>query len=95
MRSSRCPAAWARWKKSARSTPGASWACHAKPCGLLDIAGYYQPLLQMLDNAVAAGFLRAAHREAVLSDEDPAALLDRFAMYRPTFADKWLTRQTT
>jgi hypothetical protein len=49
----------------------------------------------MLDNAVAAGFLRAPHREAVLSDADPAVLIDRFATYRPAFADKWLTRETT
>jgi uncharacterized protein (TIGR00730 family) len=68
---------------------------HAKPCGLLNIADYYAPLLQLLDNAVAAGFLRQAHREAVLAHEDPAALLDRFATYRPAFADKWLTRETT
>jgi uncharacterized protein (TIGR00730 family) len=68
---------------------------HAKPCGLLNIAGYYDPLLQLLDNAVAAGFLRPTHREAVLSDADPAALLDRFATYRHAIADKWLTRETT
>jgi uncharacterized protein (TIGR00730 family) len=68
---------------------------HTKPCGLLNVDRYYDPLLQLLDNAVSAGFLRAAHREAVLSADDPAVLLDRFATYKPAFGDKWLTRETT
>ncbi len=68
---------------------------HAKPCGLLNIGGYYDPFLQLLDNAVEAGFLRSAHRTMVLVDSDPAALLDRFASYRPAIADKWITRETT
>ncbi len=68
---------------------------HAKPCGLLNVGGYYDPLLQLLDNAVDAGFLRSAHRSMVLVDIDPAALLDRFASYRPAIADKWITRETT
>lgn len=68
---------------------------HAKPCGLLNVDGYYDPLLQLLDNAVQNAFMRQEHREAVLSDDDPAALLDRFAAYKPTLQSKWVTRETT
>jgi uncharacterized protein (TIGR00730 family) len=75
-----------------------TWAqlgLHTKPCGLLNVDGYYDPLLQLLDNAVTTGFLRQEHREAVLADDDPAALLDRFATYKPTLHSKWVTRETT
>jgi len=56
---------------------------HRKPCGLLDVAGYYGDLLQLLDRAQAEGFFKAKHRAAVLVDEDPAGLLDRMLAYEP------------
>jgi uncharacterized protein (TIGR00730 family) len=68
---------------------------HAKPCGLLNVSGYYDPFLQLLDNAVTAAFLRPTHREMVLVDQDPDRLLDRFTTYRPTATSKWLTRDET
>jgi uncharacterized protein (TIGR00730 family) len=61
-----------------------TWAqlgIHAKPCGLLNVAGYYDPLLAMFDRAVADGFLRERHRALVLAEADPAALLERMAAY--------------
>jgi hypothetical protein len=48
---------------------------HGKPFGLLNVAGYYDHLLAMLDHAGREGFVRPAHRELVFSDTDPAALL--------------------
>jgi uncharacterized protein (TIGR00730 family) len=68
---------------------------HEKPCGLLNVAGYYGPFLRLLDGAVDAQFMRPAHREMVLVDEDPAALLNRFASYRAPTMTKWITRETT
>lgn len=58
-----------------------SWAqlgLHQKPCGLLNVAGYYDSLIEFLDNAVAKDFLRPKHRALTLVDRHPAALLDRF-----------------
>lgn len=52
---------------------------HDKPCGLLDVRGYYDGIAAFLDHAVAEGFLRPASREMVLVDSDPVALLDRLA----------------
>ena len=50
---------------------------HDKPLGLLDVGGYWQPLVVWLDHAVEAGFLREATRAALVVDADPATLLDR------------------
>jgi uncharacterized protein (TIGR00730 family) len=64
---------------------------HAKPCGLLDVEGYYDPLLAQLDRAVAEGFVRAEHRSIVVVERDPEALLERLAAYRPAHSDQWIT----
>jgi uncharacterized protein (TIGR00730 family) len=58
----------------------ATWSyleIHAKPFGLLNTAGYYDPLLAFLDRAVSDGFIRAETRARFLVESEPAALLDR------------------
>jgi uncharacterized protein (TIGR00730 family) len=50
---------------------------HAKPCGILDVEGYYGPLLQFLDRAVEEGFLGAESRALLVRDDDPERLLAR------------------
>ena len=56
---------------------------HAKPVGLLDSAGFYQPLLGFIAHAAEQGFLAANDQEFLLADDDPARLLDALAAYRP------------
>ncbi len=69
---------------------------HSKPVGLLDVEGYWQPLLAFFDHAVAEGFLRRDQRDLVLSDASPERLLDRLAAWRPTArVVKWIDRQDT
>ena len=55
---------------------------HRAPIGLLDVAGYWQPLLGLLDHMVAEQFLRAEYRDMLLVDADPTALLDGLASSR-------------
>ena len=64
---------------------------HAKPCGFLDVNGYYAPLLAFLDRAVEAGLLRPQHRAMAVVDADPRSLLRRLADYEPPLVDKWVT----
>ena len=54
-----------------------------KPCGLLDVAGFYRPLVDLLDGAAADGFVRPEHRGLVLVAAEPAAILDRLATWTP------------
>jgi uncharacterized protein (TIGR00730 family) len=63
---------------------------HAKPCGLLDVAGYFTPLLAFLDGAVSERFVRAEHRALVIADDDPERLLDRLEAAPPVTTEKWL-----
>lgn len=63
-----------------------TWAqlgLHARPVGLLDVGGYYRPLIAFFDQAVAAGFLRPAHRAILQVAVEPEAMLDRLAAWSP------------
>ncbi|GGF40562.1 cytokinin riboside 5'-monophosphate phosphoribohydrolase [Marmoricola endophyticus] len=65
---------------------------HDKPIGLLDVAGYWAPLVAFLDHAVAAGFLSRDHADMLLVDEDADRLLDRFEDWEPPRTSKWADR---
>ena len=51
---------------------------HRKPCGLLNVCGYYRELANFLDYAVSEGFIREPHRSLILIDESPDVLLKQF-----------------
>jgi len=63
---------------------------HSKPCGLLNVEGYYDPLLGLFDHAVREGFLREENRGIVLEDRDAEGLLEKMAAFVPRPADKWI-----
>jgi uncharacterized protein (TIGR00730 family) len=65
---------------------------HAKPCGVLDVGGYFAPLRALLDGATRQGFITKVHRELVITEDDPARLLDRLAAWTPVTTNKWLDR---
>jgi uncharacterized protein (TIGR00730 family) len=54
---------------------------HRKPCALLDVEGYYAPLVAFLDHAAREGLLRPEHRAMLFVERDPEALLDRLASF--------------
>ena len=63
---------------------------HAKPFGLLNVAGYFDPLIHYLDHMVAQRFLKSEHRAQVLIGNDAPTLLDRFAAHTPVRVRKWV-----
>jgi len=72
-----------------------TWAqigLHAKPCGLLNIEGYYDQLLSFLDHTVKEMFVYAPHRDLVLSSADSANLLDEMMAYEraPVKKTEWI-----
>ncbi len=69
---------------------------HAKPYGLLNASGYFDPLIQFLDHMVEEGFLPAQHRAVVLVEREPATLLERLTTFRPPAPEaKWLNPSET
>ena len=63
-----------------------TWAqleLHTKPIGLLNVDGYYDHLLALVDHMVSEGFLKVPYREMLLVDDDIDRLMDRLLGYRP------------
>jgi uncharacterized protein (TIGR00730 family) len=73
-----------------------TWAqlgLHAKPCGLLNVDGYFDALLHFLDRAVDQGFLRAGHRALVLVAQTPQEVLGLLATVRLPPTEKWIRKE--
>ncbi|MBU4316872.1 MAG: TIGR00730 family Rossman fold protein [Proteobacteria bacterium] len=73
-----------------------TWAqlgMHGKPCGLLNVAGYFRMLVEFLEHAVQERLIRAEHRSMILMDENPRALLEKFDSYQPPVVEKWMDRR--
>lgn len=72
-----------------------TWAqlgLHRKAFGLLNVEGYYDPLIAFLDHTVTEGFVKQPHRSMLLVDENPVDLLDSLALYVPPDVEKWIDR---
>ena len=64
---------------------------HAKPCGVLNVERYYDPLLALFDHAVKEGFLRSDNRTLVLEERDPRRLLEKMSDFQASAVGKWIT----
>jgi uncharacterized protein (TIGR00730 family) len=74
-----------------------TWAqlgLHAKPCGILNVLGFYSPLLAMFDHAVEERFLKPKNRALVLARDSVVELLRALEEWRPVRVEKWLDRET-
>ncbi len=75
-----------------------TWAqlgIHSKPCGVLDVAGYWSPLLSFLDRAVDQGFVTQLSRDLLMVGDDATRLLDRFEAFEPAPRRRWLDASET
>ncbi|MBB6521283.1 TIGR00730 family Rossman fold protein [Pseudoteredinibacter isoporae] len=68
---------------------------HQKPCALLNAKQYYSKLAEFLDHAVEQAFIKATHREMLMVEEDPIALLHTMLAYKHPTVDKWIGRGET
>ena len=67
---------------------------HAKPLGLLDVAGYFERLHAFLDHMAAEGFVKTRHRAMAAVHYDPATLLDLLESYQPPETIRVIDRET-
>lgn len=65
---------------------------HLKPVGLLNVAGYYDPLIAFLDHARDEGFVRDIHRDMLVADADPEALIDKLASVPVPELGQWIDK---
>ncbi|WP_028210427.1 TIGR00730 family Rossman fold protein [Paraburkholderia mimosarum] len=62
---------------------------HRKPVGVLNIGGFYDPLMGLLDHTVREGFMRQTYRDMLQTDSDPVALIAKLKRYHAPAKDKW------
>jgi hypothetical protein len=63
---------------------------HRKPVAVLNVNGYFDGLLTFFNHTVEEGFVKQAHREAILVETRPTVLLDKMIGWQPTFEAKWV-----
>ena len=61
-----------------------------KPCGILNVDGYYDALLALFDHAAAERFVKPVHRQMAIAESDPESLITRLLEQQPPVADKWM-----
>jgi uncharacterized protein (TIGR00730 family) len=86
------PGGYGTWEEFCEVLTWSQLGLQRKACAVLNVNGYYDPLLAMADRAVDQGFLRDVHRDLVLAETDPGRLLDRLTSYAVPIVDKWMDR---
>jgi uncharacterized protein (TIGR00730 family) len=87
------PGGWGTYDELAEAVTWAQLGLHSKPIGVLNVAGFFNPLIAQMDHAIAEGFVRPAHRDLLIIDEDMGNLLKRIDAYvPPAGAVKWQSR---
>ena len=86
------PGGFGTWEEFCEVLTWSQLGLQGKACALLNVSGYYDPLLAMTDRAVAEDFLRQDNRELLLADTDATRLLDRLSSYTVPIVDKWMDR---
>lgn len=74
-----------------------TWAqlgLHSKPCALLNVNGFYDPLLGMVNHAIEEGFIKLKQRDLMIVETDFSALLDRMACHHVPHEPKWIKKET-
>jgi uncharacterized protein (TIGR00730 family) len=89
------PGGWGTWEEFFEVLTWGQLGLHQKPCGLLNVDGYFDRLLSFVEHSIDEGFVRREYQTMISVSESPAALLDTFASYRPPAVEKWIDRAST
>jgi uncharacterized protein (TIGR00730 family) len=84
------PGGFGSWEEFCEIVTWLQLGIHRKPCGILNVAGYYDGLLSLADHALAEGFLRSAHHGMIIVEDNPQALLSRLATASIPSEVKWV-----
>jgi uncharacterized protein (TIGR00730 family) len=89
------PGGWGTIEEIFEALTWGQLGLHRKPCGLLDVAGYFKHLGAFLDLGMAEEFVNPEYRPMIIVEEDPALLLERFSNYEAPRVKKWINKGQT
>ena len=89
------PGGWGTFDELCEILTWAQLGLHHKPCGILNVEGYYDTLLAMFNHSVAEGFLKPAYQGMILTDSDPVELVAKMQQYQPLVLEKWISKADT
>jgi len=89
------PGGWGTWEEFFEVLTWGQLGLHHKPCGLLNVDGYFDPLLSFVDHSIDQGFVRREYRRMIAMSNIPEVLLDTLAAYSPPTVEKWIDRATS
>jgi hypothetical protein len=74
------PGGFGSWDEFCEIVTWLQLGIHAKPCGILNVAGYYAPLLAQIERAVGDGFIDDPRARSILVDDEPESLVARLSV---------------
>ena len=89
------PGGWGTMEEIFEALTWAQLGLHRKPCGLLNVAGYFDPLQEFLDHAITEAFVKPEYRPMMIIEKDPSVLIERFRNYEPPVVKKWIGKNET
>lgn len=87
------PGGWGTIEEIFEALTWAQLGLHGKPCGLLNVAGYFDHLQAFLEHAMDQAFVKPEYRPMIMVEEDPEKLLEHFADYRAPHVKKWISEE--
>lgn len=85
------PGGWGTLEEIFEMLTWAQLGFHEKPCGLMNVEGYFDGLLAFLENSFTQKFVKELYRPLLMTSDQPAELLDRFAVYQAPKVRKWVS----
>ncbi len=89
------PGGFGTLEELAEVTTWSQLGLHSKPIALLDTNGFWSPLVDFIDGAIASGFVKQANRDLITVVGSPDEVLPALRAYDVAYVDKWLDRQET
>jgi uncharacterized protein (TIGR00730 family) len=89
------PGGWGTLEEFFEVLTWAQLGMHRKPCGLLNVCGFFDDLLSFIDHSMDERFVKRAHRAMMIVSDDPDSLLQLFEEYVPPVGEKWIDQAAT
>lgn len=87
------PGGWGTLEEIFEILTWAQLGFHEKPCGLMNVGGYYDDLIAFLENSFARKFVNELYRPLLMTSDQPASLLDQFVDYKAPKVRKWMDEE--